>query len=387
MNNGSWPKHLYALDVSRGLAALSVVLWHWQHFAYQGTSLPGDFVREAQPLYGIFRLFYEKGAMGVEYFFLLSGFIFFWRYKASIQNRTTSAWRFTVQRFSRLYPLHLITLIVVAILQAIYFHREGVAFVYPANDAYHFLLNLCFASSWGFEHGGSFNDPVRTVCTEVLLYFVFFLSVFFRQGGWLFCLFVSVTALVFYHISYREIFDGLECFFWGGLVFQLTFLLSNKKQLLKTLIYCLTMFVWLCVISNYYFLDLTPIALGFGKFGKLFLMEFPSYILFPLTISSLALIEIDKGAFVRPIAWIGDITYSSYLIHFPLQLLFKFAVIYGILNSKFYLNPLYLLLYFLILIPLSYVIFLKFERPMQTMLRHKLIKSNDRTAHMPSNNQ
>ena len=54
MDNIKWPKHLYALDVSRGVAALSVVLWHWQHFAYKGNSLSQDFIRENQPLYETF---------------------------------------------------------------------------------------------------------------------------------------------------------------------------------------------------------------------------------------------------------------------------------------------------------------------------------------------
>ncbi len=149
------------------------MLWHWQHFANKGNFLPQNFARESQPLYKILRLFYEKGEAGVEYFFLLSGFIFFWRYKESIQTKATSAWTFSVQRFSRLYPLHLVTLVVVGVLQELYTYREGVSFVYPYNDAYHFFHNLCFASSWGLEKGGSFNAPIWSVSIEVLLYAIF----------------------------------------------------------------------------------------------------------------------------------------------------------------------------------------------------------------------
>lgn len=77
MNTSRWPKRLYALDVSRGFVALGVVLWHWSHFAYVGSEIPADFARDSQPLYGLFKPFYEAGLMGVQYFFLLSGFIFF----------------------------------------------------------------------------------------------------------------------------------------------------------------------------------------------------------------------------------------------------------------------------------------------------------------------
>lgn len=101
--NNKWPKYLYALDISRGIAALAVVLWHWQHLAYKGNSLTQGFVRENQPLYAVLRLFYENGAMGVQYFFILSGFIFFWLYSDPIKNKKIGVWEFSVQRFSRLY--------------------------------------------------------------------------------------------------------------------------------------------------------------------------------------------------------------------------------------------------------------------------------------------
>lgn len=373
MSNNEWPKHLYALDVSRGVAALAVVLWHWQHFSYIGNPLSQQFIRENQPLYDLLRLFYEKGGMGVQYFFLLSGFIFFWLYSSSIKNNQTSAWEFGIHRFSRLYPLHFITLIAVAILQFLYISRENVAFVYPFNDAYHFILNVGFASAWGFESGWSFNAPIWSVSIEVLLYFIFFLVVLFRQGGWLFCLSVSVLSFVLSSVIPHLILGGLAMFFLGGLVFHLTILVSGKYKLLITPVYFLTIFSWSCVIINYYAFDLSNIILEIGILGKIFLIGFPLYILFPLTVLSLTLIEIDKGPFLKPVSWIGNITYSSYLLHFPLQLLFGLAVSFGILNFNFYLNPMYLVIYFMVLIPMSYIIFLKFERPIQRVIRNKLI--------------
>jgi len=373
MSNNEWPKHLYALDVSRGIAALAVVLWHWQHFAYKGNSLSQEFIRENQPLYDVLRLFYENGGMGVQYFFLLSGFIFFWLYSASIKNKHTSAWEFGVHRFSRLYPLHFITLIAVAILQFIYISRENISFIYPFNDAFHFFLNIGFASKWGFESGWSFNAPIWSVSIEVLLYFIFFLVALFRQGGWLFCLSVSVLSFVLSSVIAHSILDGLAMFFLGGFVFHLTVLVSCKYKRLKAPIYYITIFSWSCVITNYYVFDFSTSILEIGILGKIFLKGFTLYILFPFTVLSLVLFEIDRGPLLKPVSWIGNITYSSYLLHFPLQLLFGIAVSFGILNFNFYLNPIYLIIYFMVLIPLSYITFLKFERPIQRVIRNKLI--------------
>jgi peptidoglycan/LPS O-acetylase OafA/YrhL len=139
MNATKWPARLYSLDVSRGVAALSVVIWHWQHFAYQGASLPKGFEQDSMPLFSLLKLFYEMGHAGVQYFFLLSGFVFFWLYRAPIRNRKILPKTFFLQRFSRLYPLHFATLLVVALLQMLFIAHDGNFFVYQFNDVYNFF--------------------------------------------------------------------------------------------------------------------------------------------------------------------------------------------------------------------------------------------------------
>jgi peptidoglycan/LPS O-acetylase OafA/YrhL len=371
-NNSLWPKRLYVLDVSRGFAALAVVLWHWQHFAFNKITLPKDFERDSQPLYAVLSIFYEKGFMGVGYFFLLSGFIFFWLYRFSIQNKDISFMTFWCQRFSRLYPLHFVTLLIVALLQIAYILHNGSSFIYPFNDIYHFFLNLVFASYWGFERGYSFNFPVWSVSIEIILYFVFFVIAYNRQGGILFCLGISVISFIIYiNFCNRAIFNGLSFFFLGGFVFHSTFLISTKYKKLNAVIYSIAALSWLLTVANFYVFNLSDFIRNFGLIGKIFIIGFPNYILLPFTVCSLALIEINRGQFLKSISWIGDITYSSYLLHFPLQLLFALAVSYGALNSNFYLNPLYLLVFFSILIPLSYITFIGFERPIQKMIRNR----------------
>ena len=136
----------------------------------------------------------------------------------------------------------------------------------------------------------------------------------------------------------------------------------------------LTCTLWLLVVCHFYLVDIIrliqlsdiqPIRLLYRVFFALF----SDFILFPLTIVSLALIEIDRGDFLKRMSWMGDITYSSYMLHFPLQLCYALAVSYGILQGSFYLNPLSLIVFFLILIPLSWIVFKKFERPVQRYIR------------------
>ncbi|UJL35757.1 acyltransferase family protein [Pantoea agglomerans] len=76
----------YSLDVLRGLAALSVVLWHWQHFFYVA-GRPVNFRTENQPFFEYLSLFYLHGSLAVELFFSISGFVFFWLYAIPIQEK------------------------------------------------------------------------------------------------------------------------------------------------------------------------------------------------------------------------------------------------------------------------------------------------------------
>jgi Predicted acyltransferases len=118
------PKHFYSLDALRGLAALAVVCWHWQHFFYQGQALK-EFSMASQPFYRVLSLFYNSGDRAVDLFFCLSGFVFYWLYSAKVKTGAVTAARFTVLRFSRLYPLHFVTLMAVLVMQTAMLAQTG----------------------------------------------------------------------------------------------------------------------------------------------------------------------------------------------------------------------------------------------------------------------
>ena len=75
----------YLLDVLRGIAALAVVLYHWEHFTIPGMGVP---------LAGALDIFYRTGAFAVPMFFSLSGFVFFWLYAGRIHAGDVGAARF-----------------------------------------------------------------------------------------------------------------------------------------------------------------------------------------------------------------------------------------------------------------------------------------------------
>ena len=102
-------QRLYLLDIARGIAAISVAIFHYKLFYAYNLSLK-DLITTNQPFYNYIKFIYEHGWIAVQFFFLLSGFIFFKLYLNKIKNKNISFYNFLILRISRLYPLHFLTL-------------------------------------------------------------------------------------------------------------------------------------------------------------------------------------------------------------------------------------------------------------------------------------
>ena len=370
-------ERFYSLDALRGLAALSVVFWHWQHFFFSGTKL-GTFNVKGFPFFEEVFVFYSKGWLAVDLFFSLSGFVFYWLYSKRIANGAISPSRFFLLRFSRLYPLHLATLLFVAFSQWWLFNKSGSYFVYPNNDGYHFLLNLGFASSWGFECGYSFNGPIWSVSVEVLLYALFFLCSRLIPVRAIILAIISIFGFFVVQKYYHPIGRGIGSFFLGGCAFLAYQAIVNSRH-------AATITRWAAIIMVSSWAGAIVIAQQGGSLtlrGIPVLWHLEAYfqwivwnslwqvlLLFPLTILSLALIETRIGPLGKRISFLGDISYSSYLIHFPLQLLFSAVLAQFSFSDSIYYSSWLMMLFMTILITISFISFRYFEMPAQRYLR------------------
>src|SRR6056297_2758493 len=160
------------VDFSRGIAALIVAAVHWKRFMVEypwGTYSAGGLI---EPLARHLGPLYEYGPLAVQFFWLISGFIF-----AHVYGATKIGFLgFAGRRIARLIPLHLLTLFMVAALQIGFVLLIGTTLFYTA-DAYHFVLNLLFIPSFGLESGLSFNGPIWSVAVELPIYAFFWLTV------------------------------------------------------------------------------------------------------------------------------------------------------------------------------------------------------------------
>jgi peptidoglycan/LPS O-acetylase OafA/YrhL len=385
--NISTPRRFYSLDVARGIAALIIVFWHWQHFFFKGT-VPGNPLVSNFPFYNIFFTFYKNGFTALNFFFTLSGFIFYWLYANQIKDEGITARNFIVLRFSRLYPLHLATLIIVLVGQKFFYSHYGEYFIYAYNDVRHFVLNLFFVSYWGVQKGFSFNGPVWSVSIEVLLYCIFFLVCRIKMTRPGFLILFVILGLAFTPIN--ELIGGaVFLFFMGGLTYYLYLKILNSGKVKNWEIpLMVAMFVgWSLVVLETKF-DLIQYMLqssfkenlvfnGHSYFQGI-MSRFPDLILrgflIPLTVLTLVVTETRRGHLGQRVSFLGDISYSVYLIHFPLQLLFiNLMTIIGIKVSFFY-SGFSMILFFSILITLSLLSYNYLEMPAQKILRRRLLK-------------
>ena len=350
---------LLGLEVIRFVSALSVLVWHYQHFFYRADK-PTDFVREHQPLYSFFGFFYDYGYNGVQVFWCISGFIFFWKYRYAIAEKIINAKSFFVLRFSRLYPLHLVTLLLVALLQSIYFFYKNFYFVYQNNNVKHFLLQLFLASSWGFEKGASFNGPIWSISVEILIYLFFFIILRYIGSS----LFINITIVFLCVIAKladfsNSIFDCLAFFYVGGLsAIALQYFEKTKYQnVLRAFTLCfVVLFPLVVFIDNMY---------QNQYFAYFFLILYVPNLLY-LGAQNVAVHPVMQ----KIIEAVGNMTYSSYLIHFPLQLIIALYCLWTQQAIPRH-STLFFAGFMLGTLVVSYYVYRFFEMPVQASIRKR----------------
>ncbi len=360
---------LRSLDSLRGIAAMGVAFFfHYNHF--DSTYFQAN--PEALPLFSTFRWFYQCGWNLVDFFFVLSGFIFMYVYAKKIAENRINERTFFILRLSRLYPLHIATLLIVAAVQYFRLLSGRGYFDCQYNDLYHFLLNIFFLQAGLFNDGFSFNGPSWSLSCEVAAYIIFFYTLKnSKRATALFILYIFTGISILhmqlnYPIFNAQVARMLMAFFAGSLLFYLNSYIRKLSRRSKIII-----FIALLLYSS-----LIAALVAKGGYATVFvhwerimpLMIYPLFILLLLNIT-----VIGKLFSLRPFTFLGDLSYSIYLFHFPVQLLmYTFLPMTGIYLD--YTKGSSLLLYAAITIAISAASHYLFEKPVQKFIRTKYIK-------------
>ncbi len=351
-------KRYSSIEILRFLTSVSVLLYHYRHFfspynifsknVYENT-------KKDLPFFDLIDWLYAYGFYGVHIFYTISGFVFAYVY-LSYPKQTTFK-EFSVNRVARLYPLHFATLLFVAFMQIFYISNYGESQFGFINDFYHFVLQIFFISSWGFESSHSFNFPIWSVSIEMGIYVLFFILLKYLQKYNLIFALILLTILTFIHKL--EIYNSLftECarlFFSGVVVFYLYQRFILRKYVL--------------------------IILGLLLFLASFYGNFKTYIFCPaiLIIFLNFEITIKKDSLKKIFNNLGNMTYSLYLLHVPTQLIIT-LVINNIFDSpEIFYNHFFFIFYFLLLFILASITFSLYEKPLNNYVRKTLLKKNNK---------
>jgi len=347
------PNKLLALELLRFVSAMAVLFFHYCHFA-EMAGMP-SIARSAVPFYGLLWPLYDYGQFGVQVFWAISGYIFFWKYGAAIHSGAVAARDFFWLRFSRLYPLHIVTLIGIVGLQALHRQLTGADFVDPATDVGLFIRQIFLATAWGPLAPFSFNGPIWSISAEIGVYAAFFLLLRRFVPSLHLCASVVIAGLTLQLAGLNWASIGCATYFFAG---GLAALAPDEWRSRAGAIFGALMIgsAALGILGNR---DKLPTILLLAVPCLLILLAGP----WP---------ALDKWH--RPIQAAGNLTYSSYLLHFPLQLLLAICVAAsGILPPL--TSPLFLAAYLGVTLAVSAISYRAFELPAQTWLRRRMLRN------------
>jgi peptidoglycan/LPS O-acetylase OafA/YrhL len=282
----------------------------------------------------------------VQYFWAVSGFVFAHVYLSDPRAQG----RFWLARFARLWPLHLLTLGLMALLQGIYFARTGTEFIYHTNDLKHFLLSLPLMHYWGWQDNQSFNGPSWSLSTEILAYLVFWIALPALRRLPLALAFVLGAGLLWYMLEGGPNKDVLSCvgyFFLGCAVYAAT--LKGWLRPANLLPFGAALIVaafWLK--STYRSGDAATIA---GTFGVVFL--------------TLAADMSDARGRLGFGQKLGDASYGIYLWHIPIQLTVVLIIDAIGVPRDIARQPWFMLSFVAAAITAGFISHARFERPAQ----------------------
>lgn len=318
---------LQSLDALRGLAALSVVLFHY-------TVIVKRFIPGFIPPFT-----FTHGYYGVELFFIISGFVIF-----MTLQRSNKGLDFVVSRFSRLYPAFW-ACVSLTFLVGIAFPLEGQHYTLGQ-----YVINLTMLQE--YLKKPNIDGVYWSLTYELGFYFIMFIIFQLKQLKHIekICLFWALAPILFHYFyryiphplhylllinKYAHLFAAGICFY---LIKQTGFTLIRILILTATVLTQAIIAGWASALLIFTFL----LVFYFAMMGKIAILHF------------------------KPIVFIGVISYPLYLIH---QMI-GFKII-DTLHNSLSLDPSSSILIALTIIigaasSISYLI----EKPSTKLIRH-----------------
>ena len=340
-------EHFFSIDLPRFGSSLAVIIWHFRTFDNNST--------ESLPFYNVLAPLYNHGGQAVLLFWSISGFILS---RVYLESSTTKR-NFLVSRFSRLYPLSLLTLFLMLLLNTIAKSLDLKVPYSQNNDVKHFLLNLFGIPYVGFQSGFSYNVPFWSVSVEIFSYLLFILLLRYLN------LYTVATLIIMFALIFKEAQEFIQpeiaqCgfyFFFGVFTHKL------HEVYAKYILWISLVFFLMNYLIN---ISSSEIVHKFTDTGLSSVLPMQGILLLFLSFENF-LRNLSKRTreFIK---LLGNLTYSSYLLHFPMQ----FTVFMFVRDGDQFLKPVHLISFLIAVYGLSGLVYRFYEFPLRDWINRIL---------------
>jgi len=296
---------ILTLDYLRGLAALSILIYHF--FSFEGYNI------DATTFLG------RLGIYGVSIFYILSGMTLFYVYNIKMFDHKFKLNDFFIKRVARIHPL-----LIVVTLASIILNRQTV-------NSLDLILNLTGLFGF-FKWDTYFATGAWSIGNELTFYTLFpiLLLALHRNKIIFYSLLILIFAISLYfsfkilpplpNNYWKDYVNPLNqvIYFVIGMLLGKVLLNKSVKQLTAVLVFIVALLIFIFYPTSTETID---ILTGTNRYIFVLCSTF--------MVGAIALISPFKTSFLNtPLVFLGEISYSLYLIH---PLVYKVVII---VNNK-----------------------------------------------------
>ena len=280
---------LLGIELIRGIAAIWVLLFHYRELT------PSNIID-----FGLLNEFVSSGGKGVELFFVLSGFIMFYKYRNKFSKKIIFAefFLYIVHRAARIFPLHIVTCLFMvfgAVAISILFDRDlsGTRF-----ETYNIFGSL-FLLSYYFDSIIDINMPAWTLSAEMFAYVMLpmFMFVCVRKR----LLIILVCILGFYLFAYEnnELHSPSYRLILGYCFGIISYWLLNRLDTNTSIFLSIVFFVVYIYTDMYISL----------------LILYSLFVILSVQINDI----FKRGGVSHLCYWCGRLSFPLYIVHWPVR--------------------------------------------------------------------
>ncbi|RLA40742.1 MAG: hypothetical protein DRR42_25490 [Gammaproteobacteria bacterium] len=362
MENDSKRLTIPALTGVRGIAAIWVVL---HHLMGRWSFVESD--------YGAFSRLVDRGWLGVDLFFILSGFVISYVHRDDFKGHLSIklTLRFLVLRLARIYPVHLV--MTLAFVPVFFVSKYFLSF--DVGDTFSlskFLYSIFLINGWGLIEGGGWNGPSWSVSSEWFAYLAFpiialFLSKYRRR--WvsiiiIIIIFIGSTVLAFKLNNGSQYMLGEK---WTLFRVSTEFIIGCALRNIFDSLY--KSIVWDIVGSIAVILSIAFCVLDPSHFYDFFIIACFAVIVVSLSLANGFFAKIFGS---RVLCYLGVVSYSMYMVHWIFILVLSKLdrnIFLDDQNYQFMAQIFVAISFFVVVILAAHFMYYLVEAPMRRRLR------------------